>query len=436
MSKLKHISNWGNFPVVEAEEIKLQNGKLPFKLLKDTPVIPRGNARCYGDAALNDTVISTLALKHFLEFNEINESITCESGVLFSDVLEFIVPKGFFLPVTPGTKFITVGGAIAADIHGKNHHIEGCFSEFVSEFKLLTTPQEIVTCSRTKNSELFWETIGGMGLTGIILSATFKLKPIETSFIKQESIKAKNLDEVFKIFKTTKNSTYTVAWIDCLKKGKHLGRSILIKGEHAVASDLNKKQLEKPLKLHSSGKLKIPFFFPSFVLNTFTVKVFNILYYFKQFKKATKRIVHYDSFFYPLDAIHKWNKIYGKNGFIQYQFVVGKDQSKAAMKEVLQAISKSGQGSFLAVLKLFGKGNTNAFNSFPVEGYTLALDFKVNKKVLKLIPVLDAIVLKYGGRVYRAKDSCSNPKLTNYVTAYNPNFDSHQNKRIKTHKTI
>ena len=275
-----------------------------------------------------------------------------------------------------------------------------------------------------------------MGLTGIILSATFQLKPIKTSYIKQESIKAKNLDEVFQLFETHEDSVYTVAWIDCLKKGKGLGRSILIKGDHAAPSDLSKKQLEKPLKIHSSGKLKIPFFFPSFALNTFTVKVFNLLYYFKQFHKTTASVVHYDSFFYPLDAIHQWNNVYGKNGFIQYQFVVDKARSKTAMKEVLEAISKSGQGSFLAVLKLFGKQNIKAFNSFPIEGYTLALDFKLNKKVLQLIPILDAIILKYEGRIYRAKDSCSNPKLTNYVTAHNPKFDSIQNKRIKSHKTI
>ena len=436
MPKLKHITNWGNFPKIKAQEFKLRNTDNSQEFFNCKTIIPRGNARCYGDASLNSSVVSTLPLKHFINFNSKKGYITCESGVLFSDILEFIVPKGFFLPVTPGTKFITVGGAIAADIHGKNHHNEGCFSEFVIEFKLLTAQHTIITCSRTENEKLFWETIGGMGLTGVILSATFQLKPIKTSYIKQESIKAKNLDEVFQLFETHEDSTYTVAWIDCLKKGKGLGRSILIKGDHAAPSDLSKKQLEKPLKIHNSGKLKIPFFFPSFALNTFTVKAFNLLYYFKQFHKTSASVVHYDSFFYPLDAIHQWNNIYGKNGFIQYQFVVDKARSKAAMKEVLEAISKSGQGSFLAVLKLFGKQNIKAFNSFPIEGYTLALDFKLNKKVLQLIPILDAIILKYEGRIYRAKDSCSNPKLTNYVTAHNPKFDSLQNKRIKSHKTI
>lgn len=435
MAKRTEISNWGNFPKQEAEVIQLSNQKKANDVFTDAPVIPRGNARCYGDAALNEVVVSTLPLKHFLSFDAENGILECESGVLFSKILEFIVPKGFFLPVTPGTKFITVGGAIAADIHGKNHHVDGCFSEFVEQFDLQTAPDTILTCSRAINADLFWETIGGMGLTGIILKATFRLKPIETSYIFQESIKAKNLEEIFSLFEASEDWTYTVAWIDCLKKGKHLGRSILMRGEHAKPSQLSSKQKASAIEIHKNPKLNIPIFFPNFMLNTLGVKAFNFLYYWKQFSRKTSSIVKYDGFFYPLDAIHNWNRIYGKKGFVQYQFVVDKAVGKAAMKSILETIADSGQGSFLAVLKLFGKHNPNAYNSFPVEGYTLALDFKVNSKLFKLIPKLDAIVRAYDGRIYRAKDSLSDGTLTNYVKAENKHFESVQNRRINQTKT-
>lgn len=426
------ITNWGNFPKVEAEEIYVEGVKeLLIAEPKEDSFIARGNGRCYGDASLNETVVSTLDLKHYLDFDAVDGVMECESGVLFSDLLEFLVPRGFFLPVTPGTQFITLGGAIAADVHGKNHHKEGCFSEFLLHFHLLTGSGTVIKCSKEEHQDVYWQTIGGMGLTGIILSARFRLKRIENVFIYQESIKAKNLDEIFNLFEDSEDWTYTVAWIDCMQKGKHIGRSILMRGEHARNDQLSKKQLQRKYLIPKKEKLNIPLNFPNFVLNSLSVKAFNLLYYFKQFSRKKKFVTNYNTFFYPLDSIGNWNKIYGKKGFIQYQFVIKKDVSKEAMKEVLMEISKSGQGSFLAVLKLFGKKNERAYNSFPIEGYTLALDFKVNKKLLQLVPKLDEIVLKYGGRIYRAKDSLSRPELTNYLKTTDSCFDSIQNKRIK-----
>jgi len=426
------MANWGNFPKMDAQEV---DTKLFVELLKERTAtdtfIARGNGRCYGDASLNETIVSTLDLNHFIDFDAEKGEMECESGVLFSELLEFLVPRGFFLPVTPGTQFITLGGAIAADVHGKNHHMEGCFSEFVMDFKLLTSDGTIIRCSKEENAEVFWQTIGGMGLTGIILSARFRLKKIENSYIYQESIKAKNLDEIFALFEDSKDWTYTVAWIDCLQKGKNIGRSILMRGEHATNDQLSKKQREHKYQVPKKGKLNIPINFPGFVLNSLSVKAFNLLFYYKQWSKKKEFISHYSTFFYPLDAILNWNKIYGKKGFIQYQFVTPKETSKEAMREVLSAIAKSGQGSFLAVLKLFGENNEKAYNSFPIEGYTLALDFKVNKELFLLVPKLDEIVLKFGGRIYRAKDSLSRPELTNYLTIDEGSFDSIQNKRIK-----
>jgi len=242
MKRIRTIANWGNFPEIEAQEV---DTKHLVHLMNDSTAnntfIARGNGRCYGDASLNETVVTTLDLNHFIDFDKEKGEMECQSGVLFSELLEFLVPKGFFLPVTPGTQFITLGGAIAADVHGKNHHMEGCFSEFVLDFQLLTSSGTIVRCSAEENADLFWQTIGGMGLTGVILSARFSLKKIENSYIYQESIKAKNLDEVFTLFEDSKDWTYTVAWIDCLQKGKNIGRSILMRGEHASNEQLSKK---------------------------------------------------------------------------------------------------------------------------------------------------------------------------------------------------
>ena len=426
------VTNWGNYPVVE-KEMRSEDSfkKIKEFVLNHNEVIARGNGRCYGDASLGESIFSTKKLNKFISFDRLNGIIECEAVVLLSDVLEISVPQGYFLYVTPGTKFISVGGAIASDVHGKNHHAEGCFSEYLIEFKLMTENGEIMTCSREENSEKFWATIGGMGLTGIILTAKFKLKNIESAYIRQESIKADNLDEIFRLFDESESWTYTVAWIDCLQKGQNIGRSILMRGEHAFQHELPQHLGKTPLRLKKKLQPTVPFYFPGFVLNALTVKIFNWLYYKKQTKKEVKNFIDYETFFYPLDAINEWNKIYGKSGFIQYQMVIPKEAGKEGMKRILETIAKSGNGSFLAVLKLFGKNNPQAYNSFPVEGYTLALDFKVNSKLKKLVDQLDSIVQEFGGRIYLTKDSMSRSSLTNYLkNIQSPKFVSLQHKRI------
>lgn len=429
----QEVANWGNFPVVE-KEMKSEDSlsKIIDFVKNHNEIIARGNGRCYGDSALSEHIFSTKRLNKFISFDRLNGVIECESGVLLSQVLEVIVPQGYFLFVTPGTKFVTVGGAIASDVHGKNHHAEGCFSEYVLEFSLLNERGEVLKCSRDENQEKFWATIGGMGLTGIILSAKFKLKNIETSYIYQETIKADNLDEIFRLFEESESWTYNVAWIDCLQKDKNLGRSILMRGEHAFKHQISQKQQQNPLELKKGINPSVPFYFPGFVLNNLTVKLFNLLYFNKQRKKTVKNFVHYESFFYPLDIVNDWNKIYGKKGFIQYQMVIPKEKGKEGMRKILETIAKSGNGSFLAVLKLFGKNNPEAYNSFPQEGYTLALDFKVNSKLKKLVAQLDSIVEEYGGRIYLTKDSMSKSSLTNYLeNVQNSKFQSLQQKRIQ-----
>jgi len=432
INQSKNIANWGLYPTIKTNEYQPQS-KEEFveAITSTTKIIARGNGRCYGDASLQIDVVSTKKWNKFIDFDRHRGYIEVEAGVLLSDILEVSVPSGYFITVTPGTKFITVGGAIASDVHGKNHHVDGCFSEHLVYFDLMIESGEILRCSRNDNPELFWATIGGMGLTGVILSARFLLKKIETAYIRNEAIQANNLDEIFQLFEESESWTYTVAWLDCLQKGESLGKSIMLRGEHATLAEVSEKIKKNPLKIKKKPKLNIPFFFPNFALNPLSIKIFNWLYFNKQIKKYVKNYVDYDQFFYPLDMVHNWNRIYGKNGFIQYQFVIPKENGLEGMREILKEIAESGNGSFLVVLKLFGENNPKAYNSFPEPGYTLALDFKVNKGLKKLIEKLDEIVEKNGGRIYRTKDTMSKPSLTNYLKNVDSNkFESIQNERI------
>ncbi|MBK5285575.1 MAG: FAD-binding oxidoreductase, partial [Bacteroidia bacterium] len=313
--------------------------------------------------------------------------------------LSNIIPKGWFIPVSPGTKFITVGGAIAADIHGKNHHLEGTLSKHLLWLELLIHDGTIVRCSENENTALFRLTCGGMGLTGIILSASFRLKKIESDKIRYEKITASNLNDVMRLFEDSSAWTYSVAWIDCLAKGRSKGRSILMRGEHATTNEAGKYFRKKMKK----QKFSFPFYLPAFALNHFTAKAFNEFYYRVSSIPKQNQISSFDFFFYPLDSILNWNRIYGKRGFTQYQFVLPMKSSYDGLNEILTFISGSGMGSFLAVLKLFGEENKNIL-SFPMKGYTLALDFPVTKKLFPLLNELDSIVADFGGRIYLAKD--------------------------------
>ena len=389
------LNSWGRFPSIKSNSLSLNDKELINRILEDNrEFIPYGNGRSYGDSALNKNIIYCKPHNYFLNFNRNNGVLHCQSGVLLCDILKIFVPKGWFLKITPGTKLITVGGAIASDIHGKNHHLEGCFSECVKEFNLLLPNGIVKTCSQTRNKELFRATCGGMGLTGIILDTKICLRRINSKYINQTTIKTKNLFETFEAFDKYSHMPYSVAWIDCLATGNKIGKSLLMVGDFANDGYLNFKEKKK---------IKIPFNFPSFVLNTQSVKIFNWLYYNKSsFKNHTQK-VDMNSFFYPLDAVKDWNKIYGKNGFTQYQFILPKEKSFEGLHEILNTIAINGKGSFLAVLKLYGKENSN-YLSFPMEGYSLALDFKIESGLFDFLKSLDKIVLKYHGRIYLAKD--------------------------------
>ena len=399
------ISNWGNYPKIEAHTHSFQDEDRLRSILSSTDTtIARGLGRCYGDSSLNGNIISTLKFNRFLGFDSTTGLFQCEAGVTFEEIVKIFVPRGWFLPVTPGTKFITVGGAIASDVHGKNHHKDGSFCRHLVSMDIMLADGNIVSCSREENEDLLFATCGGMGLTGVILRAAFRLNKIETAFIKQKIVRAPNLQTLMDLFERYEDEPYSVAWLDCLATGPKLGRGVLMKGDHAVMKDLVGKRYEqKPLTIPQKRRMNIPFYFPSLTLNKYTVKLFNEMYY--QFHPTTQKhtIVDIDSFFYPLDSIHNWNRIYGRKGFVQYQFVLPREKSKEGMEEILTTIAQRGTASFLSVLKLFGRQND--IISFPMEGYTLALDFPVTNRLFEFLEELDGLVLSYGGRHYLTKDA-------------------------------
>lgn len=405
----KVIANWGNYPVMDSDEKLFSfDDQLQDIIRTSHHFIPRGNGRCYGDASLAAETINTLKYDKILSFDTVQGIFECQSGLVLDQLLEVIVPKGWFLPVTPGTKFITVGGAVGSDVHGKNHHVDGAFSNHIVDMDVVLADGRLITCSPQQHTDLFEATCGGMGLTGLITRIKFRLKKIETSFIRQKQVKAANLEEIIRLFEEYQHYTYSVAWIDCLKKGNNFGRSILILGEHATVNELNGNKQQDPLQLPKKKQIPFPFNLPSWVLNAFTIKVFNFLYYSKNYKKTIDNIVSYEPFFYPLDAILHWNRGYGKKGFVQYQFVLPL-HAKQGLIEILHRISDKGLGSFLAVLKVFGK--QESLISFPAEGYTLALDFPVRKGLFEFLDELDQVVLKYGGRLYMSKDARMKPEV-------------------------
>ncbi|MFT4544763.1 MAG: decaprenylphospho-beta-D-ribofuranose 2-oxidase [Bacteroidia bacterium] len=440
MSKT-NISGWGNFPKIKAEVKRPISAEQIKSLQKELETyIPRGAGRSYGDSSLSASILESSNLNNTLSFDSESGIFTCQSGKMLSVILDEIVPKGYFLPVTPGTKFITIGGAIAADIHGKNHHVDGCFSQHVIWLKLLLADGSIKTCNREENTDLFWATCGGMGLTGFILEASFQLKPIETSKIVNRTIKCDNLDEVISNLIEHENYMYSVAWIDCGTSGKNLGRSLLYLGEHAskaqvADNDLSGYKTPNPI-------VGLPFNLPNWTLNKWTVKAFNALYYGKVRAKDSTAIVGFEPYFYPLDIANNWNRLYGSNGFAQYQFVIPMEGAKEGMHQIIEEIVKSGESSFLAVLKLFGEQN-EGWLSFPKRGLQLALDFPINKKSLALMDRLDDMIMDMDGRSYLAKDSrmkkaffeASYPKLNQFkelLSEVNPNskFRSLQSDRL------
>jgi FAD/FMN-containing dehydrogenase len=402
------LSGWGRFPVESANVFRPEKRGGVAEVLRhgaQTSYVSRGLGRSYGDAALNQDagVISHLRLNRILAWDPEAGTLECEAGTSFHDLLAFLLPRGWMLPVTPGTRYVTVGGALAADVHGKNHHRDGTIARFVDELTLLAPGTGILRCSPAENADVFWATIGGMGLTGAILSARLRLRRVESSYMRVRYRKAPHLDAALQLFSGPEgDAPYSVAWIDCVARGRSMGRSVLMLGDHAPAADLP-ASVRDPLARSGKGRPGVPFDLPSGTLNRFTVAAFNAVYY-AAHRDGADRQVPLDAFFYPLDAVQGWNRVYGSRGFVQYQAAVPLEAGPRAIAELLERISASGRSSFLAVLKRFGPANPGLL-SFPMDGYTLALDLPAAPGIREFLHGLNRVALDHGGRVYLAKDA-------------------------------
>ena len=416
MNKIK-LNSWGQFTDIEASQYNFKDiTNLKEIISKDLKFIPSGNYRSYGDSAFAENIINSKNFNSIIAFDKSKGILNAQAGITLKEILEHIIPCGWFLGVTPGTKFSTLGGVIASDVHGKNHHMNGCFSEYIKNLVIMLPDGSILDI--TKDHELFKASCGGMGLTGIILSATIKLIKIRSTNINQTTIKTKNLRETFEVFEQYNNERYSVAWFDGFSRGRNFGRSIVQIGDFADDGQLEFKN--KVIK-------NIPFNFLSYFITKYQIRFFNYFYYLLTTNNQDKTKVYFDKFFYPLDKFSNWNKIYGKDGLIQYQFILPFEKSFDGILDLFKIIQKNNIYPYLAVLKLYGKKNDN-YLSFPIKGYSLALDFKSDQKTLSMLNDLDKIIIKYGGRIYLTKDGRLNQSI--FKQMY-PNVETFINLRKK-----
>lgn len=398
---MTRLSGWGRFPRRDCRVVRARSQQDVARAVAEAPLIARGNGRAYGDSALNaGLTLDMRGMDRMLAFDPATGQLTAEAGVLLADVIEAFLPRGWFPMVTPGTRFVTLGGAIAADVHGKNHHCDGSFRTCVDWVEVMG-PDGTVT--RTAPGEdLFDWTLGGMGLTGVILRAAIRLRPVETGWILQRTIPAPSLEAALDAFEANADAPYSVAWIDATTEGPHMGRALVMLGHHAPRDAVPVRLRDRPVTARRQ-RLQVPFDLPGFTLNRHTVGAFNALYYRLGARKSGEHLVDWDSYFYPLDAIGNWNRMYGRRGFLQFQCALPLATAQAGLTELLTRITAAGQASFLSVLKRFGPGEGRF--SFPMEGYTLALDMPVNDRSLRLMSDLDRVTVAHGGRFYLAKDA-------------------------------
>lgn len=393
---MTRLSGWGRFQPVEAKVITARSEADVRAAIAASPLIARGNGRSYGDSAVNsDCTLDMTSMDRMLSFD--NGVLVAEAGVLLGDIIHTFLPRGWFPMVTPGTKYVSLGGAIAADVHGKNHHLDGSFRTCVDWVDVMG-PDGIVTRA-TPSDDLFQWTLGGMGLTGVIVRAQIRLRAVETMYIAQDTQALTSLTDTLDAFEQTFDAPYSVAWIDC-SDGPHHGHSLLLLGRHATADDLPPRR--KPLDVKHKRKLTVPFGVP-FLFKGLWLRAINGIYWRRGAKRAGKTLVNWDSYFYPLDALKHWNRLYGRGGFVQFQCALPEDTAPEGLAALMEAIAASQTGSVLSVLKRFGPQSGHF--SFPMPGYTLALDFPANERSLALMDQLDAITLAHGGRFYLAKDA-------------------------------
>jgi FAD/FMN-containing dehydrogenase len=423
-----NFESWGRYPRLRAELAPLAwTSDFPLRKPAVGRMLPVGAGRSYGDVCLleDGTLLQARGLDHLLHFDPSTGILRCEAGVTLAEILDFAVPLGFFLPVSPGTKYVTVGGAIANDIHGKNHHIAGTFGCHVLRFELVRSNGSRVVCSNRENRDWFAMTIGGMGLTGLIAWAEIRLRPIVSRNIETRTDKFSGFGEFMELTRASASVEYSVAWLDCVSTGRNFARGLFMQGTHA----------EVPASLHKSKepRLTFPLDLPEFALNKYSIGLFNTLYYNRKRAKTTTATTDYEPFFYPLDSVQKWNRMYGKNGLLQFQCVLPFDADQHGMTQIMKAITNSGIASFLAVLKVFGDVPSPGVLSFPRPGITLALDFPIRKEVsFDLLDRLAAITYEHGGRMYPAKDARMSaqhyqafyPEWEQFAAYVDPAFDS------------
>ena len=397
---MDRIESWGRLPAAAQESLRLNFRDTPLPAAPGKTLLPHGLGRSYGDVCLNDAgaLLLTRALDRFVAFDSGRGVLRCEAGVSFAQILDFALPRGWFLPVTPGTKFVTLGGAIANDVHGKNHHRAGSLGCHVLGFEILRSDGSRRVCTPDSNAEWFAATIGGLGLTGLITWAEIQLRPIASAQMDVETLRFGGLREFFELTRASDQShEYTVAWIDCLARAANLGRGLYMRANHVDAPRPNALMRERVRR----PRLSLPLTLPVSAVNGLSLRAFNALYY--GLSRSGRRLQHYEPYFYPLDGIGGWNRLYGPRGFFQYQCVVA---AESAIEDMIRRIADAGAGSFLAVLKGLGSRRSPGLLSFPRAGYTLALDFpNRGADTLRLFERLDAIVAAAGGAIYPAKDA-------------------------------
>ncbi|MFH8895214.1 FAD-binding oxidoreductase [Streptomyces coeruleorubidus] len=425
------VTGWGRTAPTAAWLIRPQTYEEAAAAVRDCGArggIPRGLGRAYGDAAQNagGSVLDMTGLDRVHAIDADGGTVLCDAGVSLHRLMEVLLPLGWFVPVTPGTRYVTVGGAIGADIHGKNHHVSGSFSRHVVAFELLTADGEIRTV--IPGTPLFDATAGGMGLTGVILTATIRLQPVETSLMSVDTERAVDLDDLMaRLAATDHRYRYSVAWIDLLARGASTGRAVLTRGDHAPLDALPARLRRDPLPFRTSRFPSAPSVLPEGLLTRTTVGLFNELWYRKAPRTRSGRLQRLSAFFHPLDGLPHWNRVYGRGGFVQYQFVVGHGQEDA-LRRIVRRISERRCPSFLAVLKRFGESDPG-WLSFPVPGWTLALDIPAGLPGLgAFLDELDEEVATAGGRVYLAKDARLRPEL---LAAMYPRLDEFRTLRAE-----
>jgi FAD/FMN-containing dehydrogenase len=415
MNEVLEYGSWGRVFRPTQRVLGMRDRTEPLPLPAEGFVLPYGVGRSYGDSCLNDgnALIRARDLDRLIAFDAESRTLRCEAGVTLAEIVEFALPRGFFLPVTPGTKFVTLGGAIANDVHGKNHHRAGSIGHHVPRFELLRSDGSRVVCSAAENAELYSATIGGLGLTGLITWAEIVLMPVAGAWVRQRAVRFESLAEFFRHSEPLEREhAYVVAWLDCARRGTT--RGVIFAGDHAVNTEAPPRRSRRSLPLQP----------PFSLVNGLTLRAFNELYFrMPRDGREEPALVSYDPFFYPLDGIERWNRLYGPNGFFQYQCVVPEgDAGRQALAALLERIAASGQGSFLSVLKRFGTMASVGMMSFPRPGYTLALDFPNQGSATRtLLDGLDTIVMQAGGRVYIAKDSRMSPAA---FRAFYPQWES------------